>query len=206
MLYIHSKWLFFHAILAHWRSSAVAQFDHIPAAPRSRRSPLHSSQYTLLLQSCTLRQLRISPSKPLTFGLTPVCGSLPLAYKEGPKVASPPIHLHGAGIADGDEEAISRLQKGSAGLMQGEETGLLTPRPAGAAGRFHQQDGHRVGTHLWTTSSRQEQNLHKQSMALYIILAISIDLQHWHYFSDTIWDFLFLVHSRTLKSEHPQLF
>lgn len=36
-------------------------------------------------------------------------GSLSLAHKEGTKVARPSIHLHGAGIAYGDEEAVGRL-------------------------------------------------------------------------------------------------
>lgn len=36
-------------------------------------------------------------------------GSLPLAHQEGPKVAGSPVHLHGAGIANGDEEAVGRL-------------------------------------------------------------------------------------------------
>ena len=78
--------------------------------------------------------------------------SLTLAHQEGPEVARPAVHLHGAGVADRDEEAVSRLEEGGAGLVQGEEAGLLTPGPAGAAGRLHQQDGHRVGTHLRNTS------------------------------------------------------
>ena len=77
--------------------------------------------------------------------------SFSLAHEEGPEVARPPVHLHGAGIADGDEEAVSRLEEGGTGLMQGEETRLLPPRPAGTPGRFHQQDGDGVGTHLWAT-------------------------------------------------------
>lgn len=77
--------------------------------------------------------------------------SFSLAHEEGPEVARPPVHLHGAGIADGDEEAVSRLKEGGTGLMQGEETRLLPPRPAGTPGRFHQQDGDGVGTHLWAT-------------------------------------------------------
>lgn len=50
------------------------------------------------------------------------------------------------------------LKKGSTGLMQGEETGLLAPRPADTPGRFHEQDGHRVGTHLWVPSDKPCKN------------------------------------------------
>lgn len=71
-----------------------------------------------------------------------------LTHEEGSKVARPPVHLHGAGVAHGDEEAVRRLQEGSTGLMQGEEPRLLAPRPAHAPGGLHEQDGHRVGAHL----------------------------------------------------------
>lgn len=71
-----------------------------------------------------------------------------LAHQEGAKVAGSAVQLHDAGVADGDKEAVSWLQEGRAGLVQGEEAGFLTPGPADAAGGFHQQDGHRVGTHL----------------------------------------------------------
>lgn len=59
-----------------------------------------------------------TPHLNLTYGLThvdvlhqvtAVPASFSLAHEEGPKVAGPPVHLHGAGVADGDEEAVSGL-------------------------------------------------------------------------------------------------
>lgn len=80
-----------------------------------------------------------------------------LAHQEGTEVARPAVQLHAAGVADGDKEAVGRLQEGRAGLVQGEEAGLLTPGPADAPGGFHQQDGHRVGTHLWVAMVEKSQ-------------------------------------------------
>lgn len=72
----------------------------------------------------------------------------PLSHQEGAEVARPAVQLHAAGVADGDKEAVGGLQEGRASLVQGEEAGFLTLGPADAPGGFHQQDGHRVGTHL----------------------------------------------------------
>lgn len=77
-----------------------------------------------------------------------------LAHQEDAEVARPAVQLHAASVADGDKEAVGRLQEGRASLVQGEEAGLLTPRPADAPGGFHQQDGHCVGTHLWVANGR----------------------------------------------------
>lgn len=52
--------------------------------------------------------------------------------------------------------------------MQREEARLLTPGPAGATGRFHQQDRNCVGTHLWTTPQKQQdRNVHEQKITQY---------------------------------------
>lgn len=64
-----------------------------------------------------------------------------LSHKKGPEIAGPPIHLHSAGIADADEEAVRGLEEGGPGLMEGEQPGLLSSRPAHAPGRLHQEDG-----------------------------------------------------------------
>lgn len=82
-----------------------------------------------------------------------------LAHQEGAEVARPAVHLHAAGVADGDKEAVGGLQEGRARLVQGEEAGLLAPGPADAPGGLHQQDGHRVGTHLWEALEEKSQRM-----------------------------------------------
>lgn len=82
-----------------------------------------------------------------------------LAHQEGAEVACPAVHLHAACVADGDKEAVGGLQESRAGLVQGEEAGLLAPGPADAPGGLHQQDGHRVGTHLWVALGEKSQTM-----------------------------------------------
>lgn len=53
-----------------------------------------------------------------------------LFHQESPKVAR--TRVHGACVADGDEQAVGGLQEGGAGLMQREEVWLLTLSPAHA--------------------------------------------------------------------------
>lgn len=81
----------------------------------------------------------------------------PLAHKERPKVAGSAVHLHGAGIANGDEEPVGRLEKCCTCLIQREEAGSLTPRPAGASGRLHEQNGDSVGAHLQDAKHKDPQ-------------------------------------------------
>ena len=71
-----------------------------------------------------------------------------LTHKEGPKVAGPAVHHHSADVANGDEQAVGRLQVGGAGLVQGEEPRLWAPGPTHTPGGLHQQDRDGVGAHL----------------------------------------------------------